>query len=463
MRGRALTAADWAVLATTTLAGPVVLIGCAPMETEAPTSLRSPIVFGYESGPGDDSVVLVQAKELSGVTNNCSGTMVAPNLLLTARHCVSSYIDGVFTCSPEGELEDAVGRAGAMGDLVPPEGIKVRAGRVPASEEVARGIETFALATPSICRNDIALVVLDRNTDLPVSPLRLTTAVRHDEPMRPVGYGLDEDGGILERRTRDDVPVTVIGPSEYWPEAGFAPPRTFAIGPSACQGDSGGPALTERDAVAGVYSLSAGTCTSSTVRNYFTQVAPFEDLVREAFQEAGAEILLETGIEAAGAAGAAAAGASAGHVTPGNAGASGSGGAPVAGRAGTAGSAGANESSASAGANGSTPSKQEAGAGGSAGIAAGPRVSADAGSAGLAGDPDQQGSAGRIAMAGDAGSDAASNYHGPRKKGGCRCGVVGAGTHGSGLSVFALIAAFGAVATARIGRSRERRPGRGRG
>jgi hypothetical protein len=281
--------------------------GCGPPETEATGALQEAIVHGRPSGPEDDSVVLVHAKESSGTTNNCSGTLVAPNLLLTARHCVSDYEDGTFTCSAEGELQHSVALAGVMGPLVPPEGIRVRAGTVPDPTEVARGKKTFALDTPSICRNDIALVLLDRNTDLPVAPLRITTGTGHDELMRAVGYGTDEDGGILERRAKDDVPVIVIGPSEYWPEEGLAPPRTFAIGLSACEGDSGGPAFTKNDAVAGVYSLSAGECTSPSVRNYYTQLAPFEDLVREAFDAAGAELLLETEVGAAGAGGSAAA------------------------------------------------------------------------------------------------------------------------------------------------------------
>ncbi|MBN1610439.1 MAG: trypsin-like serine protease [Polyangiaceae bacterium] len=344
--------------------------GCGPAEAEAAGSSHEAIVDGLPSGPEEDCVVLVQTKEPSGSTiNNCSGTVVAPNLLLTARHCVSEYEDGAFTCSAEGELEHGEGQAGVMGDLVPPENIKVRAGAVPDPTEVARGKRIFALATPSICRNDIALVLLDRSTDLPVALLRLTTATRHGELMRAVGYGSDEQDVALKRKAKDDVAVTVLGPSEYWPEAGLAPPRTFAIGVSACQGDSGGPAFTKNDAVAGVYSLSAGLCTSPSVRNYYTQVAPFEDLVREAFEAAGAEPLVEAhqGAAGAGAADARAAGA-----------------APYG-----------------------------AGAGGAAGRS---DASFDAGTAG-----------------------AAPNYHGPRKKGGCRCEIAGAGSQQLELALLAAV------------------------
>jgi hypothetical protein len=405
MRRRVVSAAGprpvpWVAAAVAAIAGSV---GCGPVEPDATRSLHEAIVEGQPSGPEDDAVVLVQTEEPSGsAVNNCSGTLVAPNILLTARHCVSEYEDGAFTCSSEGELEHAEGQAGVMGDLVPPRNIEVRAGAVPDTAEVARGKQIFALPTPSICRNDIALVLLDRSTDLPVASLRLTTPTRHGELMRAVGYGSDDENSARKRRTKDDVAVIVIGPSEYWPDEGLAPPRTFALGVSACQGDSGGPALTKNDAVAGVYSLSAGECTSPSVRNYYTQVAPFEDLVRKAFEAAGAQPLLEAEQGAAGAGGSAAA------------------------AAGTATAV--------------------------AGMAASPGFS------GLAGTQEAAGTAGRTGGPSEAGTaGVAPDFHGPRKKGGCRCGVVGAPNRRCELTLLAAVGGFGAWARWRQRRRRQAR------
>ena len=269
-----------------------VFVGCE--QPPSPVGAASqPVLDGEESPTEDDGVVLV-ASQGTEVEFVCTGTLVAPNLLLTARHCVSAFEDGSFACTTEGELI-STGTAGEMALLYDPSQVHVYVGAdaLPGDEPAAIGQEIVALNTTTICRNDIALVILDRSLDLPSFPLRLDAPTFPGELVRIVGYGGNDLRTTL-RLSRSDVQVLEVGASEFRPEGGATPPRTFAIGQSACQGDSGGPALTDQNAIAGIFSvIQGGDCRARDVRNVYTQVAPYEDLVREGFQRAGAEVWLE--------------------------------------------------------------------------------------------------------------------------------------------------------------------------
>ena len=113
--------------------------------------------------------------------------------------------------------------------------------------------------------------------------------------MRAVGYGLDENNLFGTRHSRDGVDVAKVGTSQFRPVGDDVPARSFtSVGDGLCIGDSGGPALTDRGAVAGVYSKVVGTCTAATAVDTFTEVAPFvNDLILPAFQAAGYEPWLE--------------------------------------------------------------------------------------------------------------------------------------------------------------------------
>jgi hypothetical protein len=72
------------------------------------------IIAGRESGADQDAVVLLY---LTARNQTCTGTMVAPNLLVTARHCVGEAgDDGVVTDYSPGELAVFTG-AGALAAL----------------------------------------------------------------------------------------------------------------------------------------------------------------------------------------------------------------------------------------------------------------------------------------------------------------------------------------------------------
>ena len=75
-----------------------------------------PVLYGEVSGADEDGVVMVVAS-LSNVSHACTGSLLAPNLLITARHCVANFTDEPFTCGPDGELV-STGGGGRMGPLL---------------------------------------------------------------------------------------------------------------------------------------------------------------------------------------------------------------------------------------------------------------------------------------------------------------------------------------------------------
>lgn len=272
--------------------------GCAAREDgEALQQTRAPVVGGVPSGEERDAVVLMLSNGPDR-SSLCTATLIAPNLAVTVRHCVSVYQEGTFSCTIQGNLDLTRPRipsnAGEVGPVYAPELVSFHVGSTPSFDEPTTvGKQVFALETDTICRNDIAFVVLQDSVDAPIAPIRLTRGTFPGESTMVVGYGINESR-MNVRYERSDVEVLHVGSSAYFPAEGNALPRTFVVGPSACHGDSGGPALSEADgAVLGVSSLSRGDCDSREVRNFFTQLAPYEDLARQAFDAAGHKPLLD--------------------------------------------------------------------------------------------------------------------------------------------------------------------------
>ncbi len=277
-----------------------VLSGCGMDATESTTHgvVQQAIAGGQidaeESWPG---VVYLRTK-VSTRTQLCSGTLIAPNLVVTAMHCVAPLDDGDFQCDYAGSVIQDHPGAGELGHPVDAGLVEVRVGVDAVGNEIAaHGTQLFTTNSANICTNDLALVVLDTDLDLPLAAMRLSQETTLGEALTIVGYGRTEmthDDTV--RRFREKVRVTDLGTDDASNPLSAAPPRTLVVGPSACEGDSGGPAFaanktgfgdSKQMAIAGVNSLAIGTCGAKDARSVFTRLDPFKKLIDQAFEAAG--------------------------------------------------------------------------------------------------------------------------------------------------------------------------------
>jgi hypothetical protein len=281
--------------------GLVLACACAsPSNEEGPATARFGIVDGEASGSDQDQVLLLRAV-VEGREQLCTATLVAPNLVLTARHCVSYLTDGLFRCSPEGEAIDNPDGGGTLGLHFPAEDLAFFGRATPRRQPLARGERVLSTLSPSICRDDLAFVVLDQAIELPIAPLRLGRPAEVGERAILVGYGMDAAEAAIDyvrqpRRQKRDLTVAELGPDSLADGVDELPPRTLIMnGPSGCIGDSGGPLLAESSgAVLGVYSVQEGAmCSSPEVRHHLVHVPPFRSLIQQAFEAARAEPLKE--------------------------------------------------------------------------------------------------------------------------------------------------------------------------
>ncbi|HEY3669004.1 MAG TPA: hypothetical protein VGL19_23565, partial [Polyangiaceae bacterium] len=123
--------------------------------------LHSSIVDGEPSPAGgiEDAVLLLRTV-VDSQEVLCSASLVAPNLALTARHCVAHLEDGVFNCSVKGELFDNPTGAGRLGLDLPANTLEFYGGALPRSKPLAHGLTVVSTLSETICVNDIAFVVL---------------------------------------------------------------------------------------------------------------------------------------------------------------------------------------------------------------------------------------------------------------------------------------------------------------
>lgn len=276
----------------------LALPGCdASSRGEVGASNREAVVNGRPSlsGTPEDAVVLLRT-ELDDIELTCSATLVAPNLLITARHCVSYSTEGSFLCSVRGELIDDGSNAGRVGLHLPADAIEVHTGDGAERRLIARGAHVLSTVADTVCVDDLAFVVLDRELDLPVMPMRLERSTVAGEGVSLTGYGLDENMefgtpfSALTRKTRDDLAVADVGPLLV-EDVTTAPPRTvMLVGPAGCVGDSGGPLYaTASGAIVGVYSLLVGgSCVSESSWGHYAHVPAYLVLIDDAFRAAGA-------------------------------------------------------------------------------------------------------------------------------------------------------------------------------
>lgn len=269
--------------------------GCGEAPDLAAETHQEAISGGAISGPEDDFVVrLVGAQPRPYTAMTCSGTLVAPNLVVTALHCLAVFdAFAAFGCLPDGSLVPS-SRGGWIGETLEPAGVEVYFGTATPPAVAARGTHILGSGSTTPCVDDVAFLVLD--TALPARgvPIRVELPVTAGEPMTVIGHGLN-DWDDVPRARRSGITVLDVGPDDVAAGTGTAAPRTFIVGDGPCSGDNGAPALSdETGALTGVFAFNfSGDCTQPGTRGWFTKLSPFRTLLELAFETAGRTPLLE--------------------------------------------------------------------------------------------------------------------------------------------------------------------------
>lgn len=254
-------------------------------------SASEKIVFGTDSDESQDAVVLVMhydALLAGGDTTGCTGTMLTPKLVLTARHCVA-VTDESAACSDQGPLAGGVVYQDRPASKLYAFSGKTRPDFLSGKATYAKGAALIDDGANTLCNHDIALIVLEKPLEgTKIAPVRLESGPKKDEVVTLVGWGItDKSPTPNTRQQRTGVTVTELGKAE------------FRVTEGACSGDSGGPALSSQGAVLGVLSrggvaggeAGAAGCVGSG--NEYTSLVAFKDLVLSAYDKAGQPAWLE--------------------------------------------------------------------------------------------------------------------------------------------------------------------------
>ena len=185
----------------------------------------------------------------------CSGTLVAPRVVVSAKHCfVSIGTDGwTANMGPTGENQSV--------------------GVVDVLTTAGNGVEN----------EDIAVVVLGADINAAEVSLRRNFAgLRPGDGVTLVGYGVNPDDGESGRKYSGAANILGFGPID---EAGVGDQEFLLEGAAACGGDSGGSTLDGNGDLIGVIVRGADVACGDATYTVSTRIDGFLDMIDQGIQQ----------------------------------------------------------------------------------------------------------------------------------------------------------------------------------
>lgn len=272
-----------------TLALALLLLGCQSGDTSAEQTTRfgtveTAIMGGYQSF--DDTSVVLITRWGGGGFGLCSGSLIAPNVVLTAQHCIADTVNLQTGQSVEGVNCLTTG-------FNPPYQAFTMA--ITTRPYISQNYSDYYLVKEIVipqdgqngfCGRDVALLILadpvPQDEAVPLVP-RVDEPLRAGETYSAIGYGhtgYDNDSGV--RRRRDNLTLNCVGGQDCL----FLPYDQEWLGETGvCSGDSGGPAIDEFGRVTGIASRGPAVCASPV----YGSVHFWADLIRSTVARAADE------------------------------------------------------------------------------------------------------------------------------------------------------------------------------